>query len=211
MTRMLTQTCATLLLALTLLFPLAAAAQDKAPARTEDLQKLVSTLENDGDRQKLVAQLKILMAAQHQGAAEEDSGVLAVVSDRLEALGDDLMDAVGALRDLPRLAAWAGQQMSDPTLRGRWLDTAGRLLALLAAAIAADQILRRLLRRAEGVTQPREAAPPLLLVRLPLGLARAVLRTLPVAGAAAAAWGMAGFLGLPTARPSAPRRTPTCA
>lgn len=196
MTRMLTRTCAALLLALTLLFPLAAAAQDKAPARTEDLQKLVSTLENDGDRQKLVAQLKILMAAQHQGAAEEDSGVLAVVSDRLEALGDDLMDAVGALRDLPRLAAWAGQQASDPVLRGRWLDTAGRLFALLAAAIAADQILRRLLRRAEGVTQPREAAPPLLLVRLPLGLARAVLRTLPVGGAAAAAWGMAGFLGL---------------
>lgn len=196
MTRMLTQTCATLLLALTLLFPLAAAAQDKAPARTEDLQKLVSTLENDGDRQKLVGQLKTLLAAQHQGAAEEDSGVLAVVSDRLEALGDDLMDAVGALRDLPRLAAWAGQQASDPALRGRWLDTAGRLLALLAAAIAADQILRRLLRRAEGVTQPREAAPPLLLVRLPLGLARALLRTLPVGAAIAAAWGMAGFLGL---------------
>ena len=53
-----------------------AAAQDKAPARTEDLQKLVSTLENDGDRQKLVAQLKTLMAAQHQGAAEEVARII---------------------------------------------------------------------------------------------------------------------------------------
>lgn len=196
MTRMLRQTCAALLLALTVMFPLAAAAQDGAAVKAEDLQKLVATLENDGDRQKLVGQLKTLLAAQRQTAPEAETGVLASVTERLESLGDEVMDAVGVLRDLPRLAAWIGHQAADPVLRDRWLDTAGRLLALLAVAIAADQILMRLLRRAEGLTQPRETAPPLLLVRLPLGVARALLRTLPVGAAVAAAWALSGVLGL---------------
>lgn len=197
MTRSIVNACAALLLALTVAFP--AFAQDRIgrddQVRTEDLQKLVKTLENDGERKQLVGQLKTLIAAQRQGEQEAESGLLGAITERLEAFGDDAMDAVAALQDTPKLMAWAGRQMSDPTLRTRWGDTGWRLLALLAAGILADQILLRLLRRAERVTVPQPGAP-LLLVRLPLAVARAVIRTLPVAAGAAVSYGVLTALGL---------------
>lgn len=200
MTRMLAQTCAALLLALTFAFPALAPAhaQDRAPqngaVRVEELQKLVETLESDGDRQRLVSQLKTLIAAQRHGEKEAEAGLLGMISERLEAFGDDAMDAVAALQDTPKLMAWLGQQMVDPLLRARWGDTAWRLLALVVAGIAVDQALAWVLRRSERLTVPRDGAS--LLTRLPLGLARALIRTLPIAGGAAAAYGLLTVLAL---------------
>lgn len=195
MTRTLVQTCAALLLALTFAFP--ALAQDRArdgAVKVEELQKLVDTLESDGDRKLLVHQLRGLIAAQRHGEQEAESGVLGLITERLEALGDEAMDAIATLQDLPRLGNWLGQQMGDPALRARWGDTAWKLLALLGAGILADQVLARLLRRSERLTVPRDNAS--ILIRLPLGLARALIRTLPVAGSAAAAYGVLGLLAL---------------
>ncbi|HLO77209.1 MAG TPA: mechanosensitive ion channel domain-containing protein [Magnetospirillum sp.] len=196
MTRSFVRLFAALVLALTVAFP--AFAQDR-PAqdggvRVEELQKLVATLESDGERQQLVQQLKAMIAAQRHTQQDADNSVLGVITERLEAFGDDAMDAVAALRDVPKLMTWMGQQAADPALRKHWADTAWRMLALMLAGIAADHLLVRLLRRSEGLTVPREKAP--MLVRLPLGLARAAIRTLPVAGAAAAAWGTLTILGL---------------
>ncbi|MCR6630002.1 MAG: mechanosensitive ion channel [Magnetospirillum sp.] len=196
MTRPLVQACAALLLALTFAFPVLA--QDRSVrdggVKVEEVQRLVDTLESDADRQHLVTQLKALIAAQRQGDQEAESGVLGTISERLEALGDDTMDAIAALRDLPKAAAWVGQQLSDPALRTRWGDTVWKLLALALAGILADQMLSRLLRRAEYLTVPREGAS--LLMRLPLGLVRALIRLVPVAGSAAAAYGALSLLGL---------------
>ncbi len=197
MTRMLIQTCAALLLALTFAFP--ALAQDRAAqtgaVKAEELQKLVDTLENDGDRQHMVQQLKSLIAAQRHVQKQADASLLGIVTERLEAIGDDAMDAVAALGDMPKLMAWVGQQMADPALRGRWGDIAWRIGALLAAGVVIDALLAWLLRRAERLTVPRDPAPSML-VRLPLGLARALIRTVPVAGAAAASYGVLNVLGL---------------
>jgi small conductance mechanosensitive channel len=198
MTRPLLQACAALLLALSFLFPVLAHAQDRAPKepgiKVEEVQRLVDTLENDADRQRLVTQLRALVAAQRHGEQEAEAGVLGTISAHLEALGDDAMDAIAALEDLPKLTAWVAQQMADPSLRVRWGDTAWKLLALMAAGLLADQLLARLLGRAERVTVPRDGAT--LLVRVPLGLARAAIRTLPVAASAAAAYGVLTLLGL---------------
>lgn len=201
MTRSLVQTCAALLLALIIALPAMSAqaqAQNRAAhdggVRVEDLQKLVDTLESDGDRQRLVHQLKGLIAAQRHGEQDADAGLLGAVTERLQDFGDDALDAVAALRDIPKLMAWVGQQLSDPALRGRWGDIVWQLLALMTAGIVADQALSRLLRRSERLTVPRDGAPVLL--RLPLGLVRAAIRTLPVAAAAAAAYGMLSVLNL---------------
>jgi small conductance mechanosensitive channel len=196
MTRSLVHACAALLLALTIAFP--ALAQDRAPhdgaVKVEELQKLVNTLENDGERQRLVGQLKTLIAAQRHGEQEAEAGLLGMVTERLEAFGDDAMDAVAALKDTPKLMAWGGQQLADPALRTRWVDVGWRLLALMAAGILADQLLLRLLRRSERLTVPRDGAS--LLMRLPLALVRAAMRTLPVAAGASAAYGVLTVLGL---------------
>ncbi|MGE5475400.1 MAG: mechanosensitive ion channel domain-containing protein [Bacteroidales bacterium] len=196
MTRSLVHACAALLLALTIAFP--ALAQDRAAhdgaVKVEELQKLVNTLENDGERQRLVGQLKTLIAAQRHGEQEAESGLLGMVTERLETFGDDAMDAVAALKDTPKLMAWGGQQLADPALRGHWADIGWRLLALMAVGILADQLLLRLLRRSERLTVPRDGAS--LLMRLPLALARAAMRTLPVAAGASAAYGMLTVLGL---------------
>lgn len=195
MTRSFVQACAALLLVLT--FALPALAQDRprdGTVKVEELQKLVDTLESDGDRQLLVHQLKGLIAAQRHGEQEAEAGMLGAITERLEVLGDEALGAIAALQDLPRLVNWLGQQMSDPALRARWSDTAGKLLALLGAGILADQVLVRLLRRSERLTVPRDGAS--ILIRLPLGLARALIRTLPVAGSAAAAYGVLSVLAL---------------
>lgn len=203
MTRMLAQGCAALLLALCLAFPVLApapaVAQDRAVAaggtQVEDLQKLVSTLENDADRDRLVGQLKAVIAAQRRAAPPaEEVEVFGVVGARLQAIGADAMDAVSALRDVPRLGRWGVAQFEDPTLRARWLDTGWRLLALLAVGVLVDRVLVHLLRRIDRFTTPPVGAS--LLLRVPQGLARAALRTLPVAGAALAAHGMVAALGL---------------
>ncbi|MGE5515356.1 MAG: mechanosensitive ion channel domain-containing protein [Bacteroidota bacterium] len=197
MTRSLVNACAVVLLALTFAFPVFAQDKGAPPAgavKVEELQKLVDTLESDGDRKLLVHQLKALIAAQRHTEQEAESGLLGIVTERLETFGDDAMDAVAALKDTPKLVAWTGQQLADPALRNRWADTGWRLLALMTAGIVADQLLAWLLRRSERLTVPRDGAP--ILVRLPLALARAAIRTLPVAGAAAAAYGVLTLLGL---------------
>jgi small conductance mechanosensitive channel len=201
MIRPLSRACAALLLALTFALPIApsAWAQDQRPShdggvKVEELQRLVDTLESDVDRKRLVDQLNGLIAAQRKGDSEADLGLLGTVSDRLESLGNDAMDAIATLEDAPKLLAWATAQLTDATVRARWGDTLGRLLAMLAAGIVADQVLARLLRRAESVTVPRAGVG--LLGRLPLGLARALMRLVPVAGFIGASYGMLSFLAL---------------
>lgn len=196
MTRSLVRACASLLLALTIAFP--AFAQDRPPqnnaVKVEELQKLVDTLEREGDRKLLVGQLKTLIAVQRADEQQAEAGLLGVVTERLQTFGDDAMDAVAALKDMPKLMAWSGQQLADPALRARWSELGWRLLALMAAGVLADQVLARLLRRSERLVVPRDDAP--MLVRAPLALARAAIRTLPVAAGAAAAYGALTALGL---------------
>lgn len=199
MTRPLLQACAALLLALLLALPIApsARAQDQrhdSGVKVEELQRLVDTLESDVDRKRLVDQLNGLIAAQRKGDQEAEQGLLGTVSDRLEGFGNDAMDAVAALRETPKLMNWALAQLTDAAARARWTDILGRLVLVLAAAIAADQLLARLLRRAEAVTAPRQ--PVSLLTRAPLGLARALLRLVPVAACVGAAYGVLGALGI---------------
>lgn len=200
MNRMLAQTCAALLLALSVVLsiPVPALAQQDAATgsemRAEELQKLVSTLEDDGERQRLVQQLKGLVAAQRQGRTVEEPSLFGAVGERFTAFGDDVLDGVAALRNLPALGVSIGHHVSDPDLRARWLETGWRLVALLAVGVLVDQLLTRMLRRAERLTIPRADAS--VLERVPLGLVRAALRTLPIGGAAAAAHGMVAVLTL---------------
>ena len=190
-----TRLLAAVLLALFIALPAVAQDAPKDPGlRTEELERLVGTLERDADRKQLIAQLKGLVAAQRHVDKEAEDGLLGTISERLEVFGNDVMDAVGAMKDLPKLVAWLGQQAGDAAARARWADTLWKLAALMAAGIAADHALSWLLRRPERLMVPREPIPTLM--RLPLGLARALMRMAPVAGFAGAAWGVLSLFAL---------------
>lgn len=197
MTRTLAHACAALLLALTFAFP--ALAQDTPPpkdngVRVEELQRLVTTLESESERKRLVEQLKGLVSAQRKADVAAEDGVLGTISERLEVFGDEVMDAVGALKDVPKLAEWMTAQLTDSAARARWGDTLWKLAGLMAAGVLADHLLGWLLRRPERLMEPVQPIPSLM--RVPLGLARGLMRLVPVAGFAAAAYGVLSLFAL---------------
>ena len=177
------------LLASLLSFPAAAQPAHQTPVHEADLEKLVATLENDKARAQLVGQLKTLLRAEAKVKAEADDSLLARLSERLDAMGDQVTGAVEAARDLPRLMEWLTVKATDELVRRQLGEVLLRLAAIVGAGVAVDQLLVAVIlswRR----TRPPEAKPA------PLALAMAVtLRTLadlvPVAAFAAAAWGTA--------------------
>ncbi|MBI2235861.1 MAG: mechanosensitive ion channel [Magnetospirillum sp.] len=176
---------ALLCLLATLLSPPAVA----QPPQDVELEKLVSTLEDDKSRAHLVGQLKTLLHAQAKVRAEADDGPLARLSERLDILGDQVTEAVDAARDLPRLAEWLVGQAADELVRRHLGEVLLRLAAVLGAGIAVDQLLAALIVRWRR-GRPSPAKPEPLALALAVG-GRTLADLLPVAAFAAAGWATA--------------------
>ena len=86
--------------------------EDGAAVTVEDLDSLVSTIEDEARRKALVAQLKALIAAQRAqdgDAAERETGMagaLAALADRVRAAGADVVETVTMVLDVPLLWRW---------------------------------------------------------------------------------------------------------
>jgi moderate conductance mechanosensitive channel len=120
------------------------------PASTADLEHLVATLQNDRDRQQLIAQLQALIAAQkgeEQKAAPPPSGWLDRLGQELDAIAAEIVAAAGLVIDAPRLVDWLETAVNDPAQRGRWLGIGGKILIIFGAALVAEWIAHWLLRR----------------------------------------------------------------
>lgn len=169
-----------------------ALAQDKSLAQDQSLERLVTTLESQPDREALVRDLKALMAARKPPA--ENQGVLARVTDHVGQVGDDVLDAVSALKLAPKLVDWAALQAGDPVARARWVDILMRLGAVLLAGWLAEQALSFALARTRRNTAPPERVT--WAVRGALAFVRASIDLMPVAAFAGAGWGIVTLLGL---------------
>lgn len=177
--------------------PTPALAQDSPAAdsvNADDVRRLVNTLEDDAEREKLVKQLKTLVQARKASAPQEDEGVLGSISSALEDLGNGVLDAVGIVQDLPKLANWANASLRDPAVRHLWGNTLWKLVAMVLAGMVADYLAKALLRRPERMLMPPDGAH--LMTRAPLALARAVVRLIPIAAFAGAAYGMLTVLAI---------------
>jgi moderate conductance mechanosensitive channel len=189
-----------LLATLLLVFGLTGTAAAQPPAehggalQVDELERLVSNLEDTKARAKLVEQLKGLIAAQRAGRAEADDGLLGRLSAHLETFGDEVMDAAATVKDAPRLAEWVAAQLADEPVRRHWGEVLLTLAAVLAAGVAADQLLSVAMRRSRRKMVPRDGMSPLM--RLPLVLVRALIELVPVAAFAAAGYGTAGLFRL---------------
>jgi len=151
---------AVLMVVLGLAMP-AAAADPPAPATVNvaDLERLVTTLEDPQARGVLVAQLKTLIEserARQQAAAVVPAAprILDAVSDSVSRVGRTLYDATVFIADAPRVLAWLQAQAQDADAQRRWLEVLAMLTAVLIGGLAAEALVRSLvrpvMRRIEG-------------------------------------------------------------
>jgi small-conductance mechanosensitive channel len=190
-----------LLLFVLLALPLSAGAQTapapppqasgaSAPVSVDELERLVNTLQDDGQRARLVDELRGLIAAQRSieapPPAPTPATLLSDLSDRIDAISGELIAAAGVVVDAPLLIDWLERQATDPVKRGFWLQVASRLGIIFGFALFAEWVLRRILSRPRNSLSG--ATGDLLFVRLFLLLARAALDALPILAFAGVAY-----------------------
>ncbi len=130
-----------------------AAPSSLAPeASTEDLRRLLRTLQTPAEREVLVKQIQALIAVRaahtapkprHQGVGGALVGFLSAQAMRVGATIADLV----RLAPLTGLLAWGQRIVADPVTRLVWMRGAALALAVLALSLLVGQALRRLLTR----------------------------------------------------------------
>jgi moderate conductance mechanosensitive channel len=136
------------------------AAPAAVPSAAE-LQALVATLEDDTAREELVARLKALTAAPPQderGAiADAIDSINHEIGERVDTVGAALAGLADSVGQMPVLARWSWQQLTDPLSRGVWLSVGRQIGAAVLAGLLASVLVRLLLRG----WRDRKAALPL--------------------------------------------------
>jgi len=173
----------------------ASRAQDAAPvaADPKKVDALISTLENDSARAKLIDQLRLLTRAQEAGepALITDglgAKALSLVSQRVESISKSLIEAADAIYAAPAALNWIGRQAGNPIERGRWIEIAVKVVLVLGLATAVEFAVIRFLGRFRRrlAEQPRTGwAGRALAV-----LGRTLLELMPILAFAAAAYGI---------------------
>jgi moderate conductance mechanosensitive channel len=126
-----------------------ASAPQPAPISTDELERLVHTLQDDGARAQLVDQLRALIAAQ-RGAEKEKpaaSALFSQLSEQIDAFSGEILAGAGMVVDAPRLLGWARGQMLDEAARSLWADAAFAFVLIFGSAAFAECIVRWILSR----------------------------------------------------------------
>ena len=177
----------------------APAAPETSAVQLQQLEDLVSKLEDPVAREAFLKDLKALIAAQKQVEPEPEeelvdlpppetlgAGVIFAISSGIRSLSESIMEGVSVVQDLPRAVRWVEEQLSDRATRNFWLTLLTKLVLVVVGGYAAEWTTRRLLtrvcRRLE-TTQPAHLAGRLLLVVM-----RVALDLLPIVAFAAAAY-----------------------
>ncbi len=172
------------------------AAQETPPAAAVDpaeVQSLISTLEDEAARAKLIEQLRLLTQAQE--AAEPKpitdglgARLLSLISERVKRVSDSLVEAGEAIYAAPATLKWIGREAADPIARGRWIEVAIKVVIVLGLATAVEIAVIRFLGRFRRrlAEQPRNG----WWVKALAVVARTILELLPILAFATAAYGI---------------------
>ena len=120
---------------------------DQAGVSAADIDRLVSTLQDDQKRAALIKQLQTLSAAEKGTTPEAPptpSDLLSIVTDHLQSIGSDMVDATTVLVAAPNLMGWLSRQINDPATRSSWEEVGRNVGLILAAAILSDLVMRQL-------------------------------------------------------------------
>ena len=156
------------------------------------LETLIGTLEESASRQVFLDKLRVLLSAaqkvEGQPVVDSDlSGTLiTALEKRLKILVNQFLAAADALGDVPKLAAWAAKQASDPDLRRLWLGITITVLSVLAAGLAAHSLCSAALARPLRNLVIGDASN--VLRRVAFALMSLVLQALPIIAFAGASY-----------------------
>lgn len=147
----------------------------------DDLQSLLSTLENPAEREKLATQIRTLIAAKKQTEAPKP-GVgekfLDVITAHVDEVGNDIATAAAGLVNAPELFTWLRRQVTDQHERTRIFYILLKLAVVFGAGIAAAWITRYALARPRRATENAKQAS--YFFRWVLLFARTLLEVTPV-------------------------------
>ncbi|MBP2229782.1 small conductance mechanosensitive channel [Azospirillum agricola] len=156
----------------------------------QQLEAMVSTLENPEARTRLVEQLRALVAAQkgltQAKEAEGESALpqtigakaLSFLAERMDVVSRQLVQVANVFADLPGAISWVQRQIEDPSARERWVQIGIQLALILAIGAVVGFGVRRLLNRPRHALASRPVSSTL--VRIPLLLGRALLELAPI-------------------------------
>ena len=187
-----------------------------AQANREEAQRTLDVLQDPAKRDQLIETLKTIVQAQPKPAIAAEvtpnslgAEVLVGASGFLDRLSGQVVTTVGAIQSIPLLWVWLKVMATDSWAHGVLLDSAWRLILVLAIGLVVQWVLGRAVNRpilamvrrapdshaveeadAEARAEQGEIEPPLrrrlaaitLLRRVPLVLARLFLELLPVLG-----------------------------
>lgn len=175
--------------------------QQQQASPVEQLEGLVSTLEDPQARAKLVDQLKTLLAAQKGGGAPAQpeapsellpdalgKRTLAFVAEHVESLSRQIVQVGNAFSDLPAVVQWVRRQADDPSARERWTQLSVDLVMIIIAGGVVMRFVSWMLRGPRALIEARRCER--ITARLPFLLLRAVLELVPVVAFAAVAYGL---------------------
>lgn len=148
-------------------------------ANKADVEHLISVIEDPQARQKLVADLKLLIAADKAGQDTDETGLLSLISDKIQDLSDDVLATATALADVGHMVDWAGRQIADPRLRAVWADVLGKMAATLCGGLIAEWLMKLALHRPRRWLENQRTSNRWL--RVPLVGGRGLLELLPIA------------------------------
>ncbi|MFP6735695.1 MAG: hypothetical protein VB959_17895, partial [Rhodospirillales bacterium] len=197
-----------LLLVIFLLGPSFVQAQQAQQARpnpvvsVQELENLASTIEDKVARDKLVSNIRALLAVKKQAQPEQpvESTGARLIADLLanvRQVSRQMLAAAETFGDLPNLAASIQKGMTDSNTRQQWLGLIIKVALILIAAGFGEYLTRLLLHRPRRKLEERAADT--FWVRLSLLAGRTFLDIVPLAVFAAVAYVVVPFMQ-PTAQ-----------
>ena len=149
----------------------------------EELERLLRTLENDAERQRLIDTIRALVQAQ-RGVPESPvpdrvaGRFIESLSSEIGGVGAAILRAAAFVADAPKLGQWIASTLSDPLTRARVWETLQTLFLILAGAVPALLLSHRALRPARLRLEQR-AAGVIGWHRWPYGLYHLLLALVP--------------------------------
>ena len=175
-------------------------AAEPAPVSTDELQRLVDSLQDDAAREKLVEQLRGLIAAQRGVEKEKPAGaaIFNQVTQQVEAFSGEILAGAAIVVDAPRLLDWVGEQASDTAARRLWAEAAFAFTLIFGGAALAEWAFRSIISRLLPRLPARRSDTRL--VRACFALLGLILAVLPIAAFAATAYALLPTITEPLTR-----------
>ena len=149
-----------------------------------ELRSMITTLEDDRKRKKLVTQLKLLLATKNNAEKKKKEifslRVFDGLSKRMDTFGGEVITGVRAIIDLPNVYNWALSQFSDGKVRSFWFEIIWKLIFALFGGLFVEWCLRKVLNNPRKLIEERDVRS--YWVRVPVLLVRTFLDVLPILG-----------------------------